>query len=163
MAILSAVAVPSYTRLHARAQFDGSVQEVISLFRWARENAVETGLETSVRFDQQAATFIALTQSPEVITDAPTAVMEQQEQQEQSAIPPRVYELGEDIAVADFQSYRETLGNTSADSAGTATVRFRHDGSSDGARFLLYSSGGYRAMIEVGAATGKASLIEETP
>ena len=161
MAVLSAVAVPSYTRLYARAKFDGSVQEVVSIFRWARETAVETGLDTTVRFDPQAAIFIASAQHPEPTTDAPTVVVEQQEEQTSQAFVPRTYEIGEDIAVSDFQSYRQSLGAASTDSAEASTVRYRHDGSCDGARFLLSSSGGHRAMLEIAAATGKPSIIEE--
>lgn len=162
MAVLSAIAVPSYTRLHARAKFDGGVQEVISLFRWAREMAVESGFETTVRFDQQSATFIATVQQMEPLMDAPTAVLEQQEREEQPITPPRIYEIGEDLAVADFQSYRESSTLESRQSFEDTLVRFLHDGSCDGARFVLVSSEGHRAIVEIAAPTGKPSIIEET-
>jgi hypothetical protein len=93
--------------------------------------------------------------------DAPTVLIEQQEEQEQALIPPRLYEIGQDIAVAEFQSYRDAASLNTTDSAARSTVRFRHDGSCDGARFLLVSSSGHRAMVEIAAATGKPSIVEE--
>jgi prepilin-type N-terminal cleavage/methylation domain-containing protein len=162
MAVLSAVAVPSYTRLRDRSKFDGSVQQIISLYRWAREAAVESGLETTVSFDQQTGSFIAVSEQPEVIADMPTTMLEQREQEQQhAALPPRIYDLEEDLAVMDFQSYRpeDTFASNSGEAA--TTVRFRHDGSCDGGRLILVSASGYRAVIEIAAATGKPSIIEE--
>src|SRR5687767_13530923 len=72
MAVLSAVAVPSYTKLRDRSKFDGSVQDVITLYRWARDAAVESGLETTVRFDPSTATFVGIAEQPHILSDMPT-------------------------------------------------------------------------------------------
>ena len=162
MSVLSAIAVPSYSRLRDRSRFDGSVQDVITLYRWARDSAVESGLETTVRFDTQTATFMGITEQPQVLADMPTVMIEQQEQQgQQIARPPRVHTLGDDLAVVDFQTYRpeDTFASTGAEAA--STIRFRPDGSCDGGRFRLIAASGYRAQIEIAAATGKPSIIEE--
>ncbi len=162
MAVLSAVAVPSYSRLRERSRFDRSVQDVITLYRWARDAAVESGLETTVRFDAQTATFMGSAEQPQVLADMPTVMIEQQEQQgQQIPRPPRVHELGDDLAVVDFQTYRpeDTVASTGAEAA--STIRYRPDGSCDGGRFRLIAASGYRALIEIAAATGKPSIIEE--
>ena len=118
-------------------------------------------METTVRFDPQAAALIATTQPPEMVADLPTALLEQQERQEQQvARPPQVFELGDDLAIVDFRTYRETESLSANDSEGQ-TIRFRHDGSCDGGRFYLVSSKGHRAAIEIAAATGKPSVVEE--
>src|SRR5687767_14141264 len=107
MAVLSAVVVPSYTRLLDRSRFDGSVQDVITLYRWARDAAVESGLETTVRFDPQMDTFIAIAEQPHLMTDMPTVMVEQQEEHGQQQAPaPRVHRLGEYLSVKEFQTYR---------------------------------------------------------
>jgi type II secretion system protein H len=162
MAVLSAVAVPSYMKLYARSKFDGSVQEIMSVCRWARDMAVETGLETIVRFDPQTETFIAAANQPEVLADMPTVMLEQREQQEQNAAPPpRIHALSEDLSIVDFQSYRPELSFASGSAESATVIRFRHDGSCDGGRFAIASDSGYRAIVEIAAATGKPSLIED--
>jgi prepilin-type N-terminal cleavage/methylation domain-containing protein len=153
MAILSGIAVPAYSRFHARMQFDKNVQDVITLLSWARDTAQQLGGECVVELDRQTNIFVATPEQPAQITDQP-ADMVQTDQAAQQLYPRQVM-LPETITVAEFVQF-----GTQSDynSGGQSRLRFHADGTCDGVGLTLAGINGHTATIEVSPMTGRIAL-----
>lgn len=161
IAVLSSVAVPRYARFYARTKFQQSVQAVVGLLAWAREAAIQTGADNLLRFDAQTETFLVTVETPRLEDDLPTALVGASDAAD--LLEPRALTLGENVVVRDFAVYnlRPPSAAATADRPSMPQLRFREDGSCDGARFLLLSQDGYRAEIEVAPLTGRVVVHDE--
>lgn len=158
IAVISSVAVPAYARYHAWAGFQRSVRETTALLAEARDRAVQASADCRVRFDAQTETFMVTVETLDSNADLPTAL---QESPDAAPPEPRLFRLGEDIAVADFQVYRPSSASASGPGSAAIEFHFYEDGRSDGARFALLSQDGYRALVEVSPATGRVTVRDE--
>jgi prepilin-type N-terminal cleavage/methylation domain-containing protein len=163
IAIMSSVAVPRYANFLAKARYRQAVRETLDLFAWARERAVQTQSDVVVRFDPQSETFLVTVDSPNPGADLPTALQSSQEAQTAVATAPRAVTLGENVMVADFRVYSSMANNSASRQSGSRTLelRFRDDGSCDGASFIIVSAEGDRSNIEVLPASGKAVVRDD--
>lgn len=164
IAVMSGVMVPSYARFHSHAQFEQRVRNVLDLFSWARETAVQTSSNVTVRYDSQTAMFTVQIEQPETTSDLPTALQDPEEGAV-VAPQPRILSLGEDMQVAGFQtepSAQSALNNSSSPLAGAQQeVLFTDDGTSNRARLTLVSIEGYQETIDILPTTGRAILRNE--
>jgi Tfp pilus assembly protein FimT len=161
MAVISSVAVPAYSRFYAHAKFLQSVQQVSSLLTWARDAAMQSEGESTVRFDPQTAAFTVTVETPDTSGDQPAAVQDSTEppalQSESHATT-----LGENVTVADFSVLDPLAGSNQTTSARTQgpELRFHEDGSADAARLVLASAEGYHALLEVVPTTGRVVVTD---
>src|SRR5664279_1966395 len=102
MAVISSVAVPAYARFHQRALFQQGVHQVAELLTWARDAAVQSEGESTVRFDQQADTLSVTIEMPDTSGDLPTAM--QVNQEVPSASDARSFVLGENMTISEFSA-----------------------------------------------------------
>lgn len=162
MAVVSSIAVPTYARFHAKAKFDHTVQELVGSFAWARDTAIQTGSDATVRYDPQTGVFAITVDQPSVTMDAPAALQSAQDVI-QTADFNHVTVLGEDVIVTDIavggQSQNNQGGGQTRTQAGEFS--FHEDGSCDGARMVVRSQDGYSSLIEVLPLTGSAVVSDE--
>jgi prepilin-type N-terminal cleavage/methylation domain-containing protein len=165
IAIVTSIAVPSYSHFLAHTRFNSSVQEVMSLMAFARDSSVQSGRDTIVRFDHSSETFEVAVDTPDPSPDLPTALQDQNAEVQQ-VIPPRTATLGEDVGVVDFQVFSKGMaqGNSNSQnsqSSANSTLRFHQDGSSDAANFTIAGQEGFRADIEISPLTGRARIRDD--
>jgi prepilin-type N-terminal cleavage/methylation domain-containing protein len=166
IAVMSVGIVPAYQRFLGRVSFDALTGDVAGLFAEARNRAVTDGTEVDVRFDRSNGAFALIEQPALPITDQPVALqssMPQMNTQSGSQNPAvsRVVQLGRNYAAPVFTPGSGTAGASSGASGGSPdTVRFRDDGTCDGATLTLLSSEGYSAQFVVLPATGRIQRID---
>ncbi len=166
MAVLSSIAVPTYSHFKARMEFAASVREVVGLFAYARDAAVQNDTECTVHFDAQSATFVVTVEEPPLISDAPTALVDTQDTAQSAPESQRVV-LGEDVAVGNFsvQSVDDPQG-TINQTGTVSTVVFRPNGTSDAAQFTMAAVEGFTSRLSLVPTTGLVVVAdgdEETP
>jgi prepilin-type N-terminal cleavage/methylation domain-containing protein len=172
IAVMSVGIVPAYQRLLGHVAFDSMAGDIESLFSEARTRAVTDGTEVDVIFNQQAETFVLVEQPPMSTADKPVALQtntpvssqfsSQSSGSSQAPITARVVHLGQNYAVPMFTPGSGTGGATSSSSANTVpnTVRFRYDGTCDGAQLTLLGSAGYSAQYVLLPATGRMQRVD---
>jgi Tfp pilus assembly protein FimT len=159
IAVLSAIAVPNYSRFHASMEFKQSVRSVAGLMQYARQAAIQNNADTTVSYDPRAAAFHVVTVVADPGPDQPAAL---QDSQESTPIPAAyVTQLGEDVVVQDFQVLSGQTGELVQQSGEGPQITFHDDGTCDGARIILVSSKGYQEEIDVWPTTGRASIVGE--
>ena len=166
LAVLTSLAVPSYWRMHSKVKFDQAVQTVLQVMSSARELAIQTGADTTVKFDQQSETFTVTVETVDQSTDVPSQLQESQTNDQQTLQQPRMSRVSDEVGVVGFQvnqgsNYSQSANGPSNSAQGGNTLRFKPDGSCDGASFTIISTGNYRVNVEVSALTGKASIKED--
>lgn len=159
IAVLSSIAVPTYSRFHASMQFKQSVRSVTGLMQYARQAAIQSNSDATVAYDPQSASFHVMVDVPDLGQDQPTALQDSQE----STAAPIAYQttLGEDVVIQDFQALNGVAGSVSAQTGAGPQITFHDDGTCDGARIALASSLGYRAEVDVWPTTGRATIVGE--
>jgi len=159
IAVMSSLAVPTYSRFHASMEFKQSVRSVIGLLQHARQAAIQSNADATLSYDSRSGTFVVEVEAPEPGQDQPAAL---QESQESAAIPaPRVTTLGENVVVEEFQVLDRQTGALAAQSGAAPQLTFHDDGTCDGARISLVSSQGHRDEIDVWPTTGRATIAGE--
>jgi prepilin-type N-terminal cleavage/methylation domain-containing protein len=169
IAVITAVAVPAYSRFYAHIKFDGSVQQVMSLLAFARDSAVQASRDSTLQFDPGSETFAVAVDTPDPSPDQPTALQDAANIESQQLVPPRTATLGQDVGVVDFQVFQKgsSQGNPNPQSgmnsqgAGNNTIHFHQDGSSDAANFTIAGQEGFRVDVEVSPLTGRARIKDE--
>jgi len=158
IAVISSIAVPSYARFLARAEFDKNVRKTAAMLAFARESAIQAAADAIVRFDAQTETFHTAVDRQQPQTDLPVAMQETPESNSQDV---RTFNLSEDMSVSDFHLFSDPNGlQSNATGAGISELRFHEDGSADGGQFVLHSIHGYAAGIEVSQLTGKVTIVD---
>lgn len=154
IAVLTSVAVPAYARFHARAKFQQSVQETVSLLAWARDQAIQNGADSVIRFDPQTETFQVTVETPGADADRPSAVQESQEAGAPAA--PRTLNLGDEVAIPDFTVYGAQQSMAASPDNTRRELRFHDDGRSNGAQFVMVRPGdSYAVLIDISPAAGR--------
>ncbi len=156
MAVFASVAVPQYSRMLARANFDTAVQSILATLQTARDAAIRYGTDSVVTFDAQSQTLTVSVPSPALATDVP--IVMQDEAASEPLPEPRVLNLGENITITNFESF-DTSAPTSSNTP--AAIQYHDDGSSTGGRLVIVSAEGYAAAVEVAPATGTARVTDE--
>ena len=156
IAVLCSVAVPAYARFHSKVKFQQAVQETVNVLAWARDQAIQSGADSTVRFDAQTATFHVAIETPASPTDSPTA-MEESGEQSAAPSPSRMLALSDDVAVTDFVVYSPAVGALDSGMGAQHEIRFHEDGNCDGARFLLRGTGNYAEVIEISPTSGRVT------
>ncbi|MGC8666735.1 MAG: pilus assembly FimT family protein [Chthonomonadales bacterium] len=157
MAVFASVAVPQYSRMLARADFDAALQTVVEALDTAKDMAIRYGADSTVTFDAQTQGLTVSIPAPAPATDAPIVMQDQLSAQ---PLPePRVLNLGEKVMITNFQSFSDT-GSVPGSASGAA-IRFRDDGSSSGGRLTIVSAEGYSAVVEVAPATGNPRITDQ--
>ncbi len=165
--IMSSIVVPAYARFWAKARFDATVRNVTDVFRQARELAIAHDVTTTVTFNPGSATLTLTTPPSASVSDQPSALAEADDSNANDPVPPpREETLGEEFRLDDFVAGGGNNNNGNGDAHGGARsgagglteLRFRSDGTTDGARLTLSSASGYRAQMTVWPATGRVTL-----
>ncbi len=153
IAIMSSVVVPAYARFWERTHFDVAVGAVKDLFAYAREQAVANDTTATVAFDSQNEALVAVVMPQAPPTDQPVALAEADNSDTQPGLLPpplrRVLSLGTEMAITRFAT---GVGD------GKPVVRFRGDGTCDGAEITLVSANGYATHLFVSPATGRVLM-----
>jgi type II secretion system protein H len=158
VAVLTSISVPRYNDFVLRARFREAVQRVISIFAEARNRAVQSGSECTVRYDPQAGMFIVESDAPRSGGDHPVALEEAPEMTAVGGAQP--FELAENVTISDFRiSGSESMSERNR----RLQIRFYDDGRADGALIELTSEEGDRASIEIAPLTGRATVMEDEP
>lgn len=159
IAVLSSIAVPSYSRFHASMEFKQSVRSVVGLLQYARQTAIQNNADVIVSYDPRAAAFHVIMDIPDPGPDQPAAL---QDSTDSMPVPAAyVTTLGEDVVVQDFQVLNGLTGELMTQSGEGPQITFHDDGTCDGARIVLASSKGYQEEIDVWPTTGRASIVSE--
>jgi type II secretory pathway pseudopilin PulG len=157
IAVVSSVVVPAYARFWSKARFDAAVRNVRDIFAYAREQAVLNDTEAVVTFDGRSQTFAAIVNPPPPLTDLPAALQNTAVGAAPHTAPaPKGVQLGEEFQIADLSSGAQGAASGAGNRA--TEIRFRGDGTSDGARVVLRSSAGYQATLIVWPATGRITV-----
>lgn len=161
IAVVASVAVPSYGRFWARTRFNGAVREVRDLIAFARERAILLDTTTAVLLDTSNQAFQAMVQLPLPTQDLPVALVTAISDPTTTLMQEtsRSYQLDSEYAVVEFTltaSAGGTLGNRP-----TNELRFRSDGTCDGAQITLTSQSGYTTTLTVWPGTGRITVEEK--
>lgn len=150
IAITSTVIVPAYARFWDRTRFDFALSGFQDMFVYAREQAILNDTTALLAYDPQSGTLTVAVQPTLPQADQPLALSQASDLEAVSAAAPapRTFQLGEEFALARF---------TTGGEAGT-TLRFRSDGTCEGAEALLISQAGYAAHLLVSPATGRVTV-----
>jgi prepilin-type N-terminal cleavage/methylation domain-containing protein len=160
IAVVAGVLVPNYTRMAAKANFDGTVAEVEALFAYAHEEAILRDTTVALSYDAQREQFSVSSAPIPPSTDLPAVMMSPDSRQSLQPVPPQTVELSMQYAVGDF-AIGSGNGNTEQSGGGNMrgingpTIRFRGDGACDGAEVVLISRDGYSADLKVMPANGR--------
>jgi prepilin-type N-terminal cleavage/methylation domain-containing protein len=162
IAVLASVVLPSYARFWSRTRFDGAARSVRDLLAYARERAIVNDTVTSVTFDTRNQAFQAEVMPPPANQDQPVALgmaanADPATGQVQEA--PRSYKLDAEFAVTEFT----LMGNTGGTLGNRPTneLRFRGDGTCDGAQITLASESGYSLVLTVWPGTGRITVEDQ--
>jgi prepilin-type N-terminal cleavage/methylation domain-containing protein len=155
IAVMAGSIVPAYSRLWAKSRFRTSVEEVRDAFLFARERAVASDSSVIVMFNPQeqsltvtVAPALPVMDQPVAFTATPDANAQLTPQE-----PPRTTRLGLETMITEF-----TVGGINS---GALSVRFRGDGTCDGAQVKLASDSGYTALMTLWPATGRVTVEEQ--
>jgi|SRR5579862_5432493 len=157
IAVMSVGIVPAYQRFLQHVGFESMAGDVESLFAEARNRAVTDGAEVDVVFDSSGKTFAMVEQPPLQNADQPLALQSNMPPS-QSPMTAKILHLGQNFAVPMFTPGSGTSGSSSGGSSNR--VRFRDDGTCDGAQLALLSSDGYSAQYLLLPATGRMQRID---
>lgn len=154
MAVLSSLAVPTYNRFKARMEFEAAVQQVVGLFAYARNAAIQNDTDCTLYFDAQSGAFLVTVEQPPMLNDLPTALADAGEAA-QTLPEPRTVLLGEAIQVGNFAVQSSDDPTGTVDQTGAAsTITFRPDGTSDAAQFTIASAEGFATRLQLIPTTG---------
>lgn len=159
MATASAIIVPAYGRMLAKAQYERTVAAVIGLLAWARTQAAESGAPCTVTFDAQSGTLAAVAAAPPSAEDLPTAL--QETEAPPTSLPARPFEFPETVTIADFEVGGGHASGSPLQRDVSPELVFREDGTTDGAILTIVAADGYRDTIEVSPATGRAYVVPD--
>jgi Tfp pilus assembly protein FimT len=159
IAVMSSLAVPTYSRFHDNMRFKQSVRSVIAVLQQARQSAIQNNSDATLSYDSRSGSFLVEVEVPDPGQDQPVAL---QESQDAASVPAaRMTTLGEDVVVEEFQVLDKNTGALSMQSGAGPHITFHDDGTCDGARIVLVSSQGHREEIDVWPTTGRASIASE--
>lgn len=156
MAVLSATAVPAYSRLRDRAVFQVRVGQIVSLLTQARAQAIDLRTQVEMRFDPQTDTFTVRGESAFDAADLPTDLAETSETA--TVLYERSLTLPEEYRVVDYTVFGPEAIYGSLASGQESVSYFREDGTCDGVRFTLVRDTGDAAVITVWPATGAVDV-----
>ncbi len=159
IAVVAGILVPSYGKLQAHMAFDGVVADIQDIFAFAREQAISRDTTVTVSYDPQSEMFLAAAMPPPPSSDLPAAMATDMNSQQIPTELDRAIHLGSDYMIRAF-----TIGSNSTGSAGgsnSRTLRFRSDGTCDGAQLTVVSRDGYVANMVVMPATGQLVRVED--
>ena len=71
IAVMSSLAVPTYSRFHASMEFKQSVRSVIGLLQHARQAAIQSNADATLSYDSRSGTFVVEVEAPEPGQDNP--------------------------------------------------------------------------------------------
>lgn len=150
IAITSTVIVPAYARFWDKTRFDFALSSFQDMFAYAREQAILNDTTALLVYDPQSGMLTVAVQPTPPQADQPMAFDPASDTGAVSAgvTAPRTFQLGEEFSLARFVTGGE---------AGT-TLRFRSDGTCEGAEALLISQTGYAAHLLVSPATGRVTV-----
>lgn len=154
IAVVSSVAVPAYGRFHARARFDQAVGRIVYVLAWAKDSAIEHGADSVVRFDFQTDTFTGIVELPAQATDVPVEVQDAAERG-RTTPEPKFVKLTDNARVIEIVPF-DPRGTRVEGRRGTreSEIRFREDGTTEGALIRVVGPVGHAVEIEVAPATG---------
>ena len=150
IAVMGAVVTPRYARYLEKVRFEGQVREVVDLFAFAREKAVDTDSVVTLSFDQQLSTFRVKGNAPPPSSDLPEALNSStQNSPERGTQIDAGLQLSELYQVANFQ-----IGNTAQRGEGdhgngSSEIHFRGDGTVEGAQVVVTSTTGDSVTLEL--------------
>lgn len=161
ISVVAAILVPAYGRFYIRQSFEAGVGDVQDAFAYAREQALAKDAPVTLVYDAQSDSFtINLTQLPPP-ADQPssfpdTSVDNATLNQAHSV------QLDRSVSISGFTSTDTSLdsvsGGTSPSTSngrGATSVKFRSDGTSDGAELTVVdSANGYSAHMILQPGTG---------
>jgi len=152
IAVMSSTIVPAYSRYLAHARFDGQVRSIQEIAAYAHEQAVATDSTVTMTYDPQSATFTVVT-PPVSHSDLPIALAGVDSSLNDISYPPRRLQISPEYAL------RQSAGDSRSGSSGSSTnIRFRGDGTCDGAMITLSSASGYTAQLTLQASTSRLLL-----
>lgn len=162
--LITSVAVPAYSHLHASSQFHEGVAAFASHLNLARDLAVRDGVDVRIRYEAQSGNIHITTDVPEPTDDVPQELADQ-EADTDSHIPERVFDLPSGMGVALFQvpetdNTPNPLSNDSNSNQDQVLV-FHEDGSSTGAHIQLVSDDGHTQLIEIVPLTGQVLMEDQ--
>ena len=149
IAVMSSTIVPAYSRYLAHARFDGQVRSIQEIAAYAHEQAVATDSTVTMTYDPQSATFTVVT-PPVSHSDLPTALAGVDSSLNDISYPPRRLQISPEYAL------RQSAGDSRSGSS--TNIRFRGDGTCDGAMITLSSASGYTAQLTLQASTSRLLL-----
>lgn len=166
VAVVSAILVPAYSHFYAKARFDGNVREVLDVFAYAREQAIAKDAPATLTFDPQSESFaVTVTPLPPPV-DQPT-VFADVNADSSLLQQTHLVHLDPNMGVVGFSATDTSQGSgNSAGSGGrgASTVRFRPDGTSDGAEMTVVAAdSGYSAHLVLLPGTGRMQIADDAP
>ena len=161
IAVMGAVVTPRYARYLEKVRFEGQVREVVDLFAYAREKAVDTDSVVTLSFDREITTFRVKGNAPQPSADLPEALKNATQSSPDTGTQIDAgLQLSELYEVANFQIGNAAQRNAGDRRNGSPEVRFRGDGTVEEAQVVLIAKTGDIATLELSPATGRLTRIE---
>lgn len=152
MAVLSAAAVPAYSRLRDRAVFQTRVGAVVTFLQQARAHAIELKAPVEVRFDPQTDTFTAQGSTVVDAADIPTDMAQTSEGA--AVMYQRSLTLPAECRITEIRAFGPEISFSNALSRQETVLFFREDGTCDGLRFTIVQDTGHTAVVTLWPTTG---------
>ena len=153
IAVMGAIITPAYSRFLEKARFEGQVREIIDIFSYAREKAVENDTVLSLTFDRQSETFRVQGTAPPPPTDLPENFTDSN--RAEAPLSSQIdagLQLSEEYQAVNFQV---GSGPVSSREGGSGTIHFQGDGTTEGATLNVTSKTGDVVQLELSATTGR--------
>lgn len=163
IAVMAGIVTPAYSRFYDRVRFDNKVGEVMDLFGWARETAVNSGTTVTVRYLPNSRTFLAEAEPLPPIGDLPADMARDPAQSAAKTIEPQSATLGSNF---DVSVVHQDGGQSTRNSLNQEIAHFRADGTSDPddpSEIFLGIQGSYQVHLSLRPATGKMVLASDAP
>ena len=168
VAVVSAILVPAYSHFYAKARFDGNVRDVLDVFAYAREQAIEKDAPATLTFDPQSESFsVSVTPLPPPVDQPSTfpdvrADNNMLSQTHVARLEPFMGVVGFNATDTSQGSTGSTGSNGMAANRSASSVHFRPDGTSDGAEMTLVGAdSGYSAHLLLSPGTGRMQIVDD--
>ncbi len=154
IAVMSSTIVPAYSRYLAHARFDSQVRAIQEIAAYAHEQAIKSDSTVTMTFEPQSATFTVMT-PPVSQTDLPSALAGADSSLNDISYPPRQLQISHEFALRQSAAGGQSGSSTN--------IRFRGDGTCDGAVISLSSAAGYTAQLKLQASTSRLLQPDSFP
>jgi prepilin-type N-terminal cleavage/methylation domain-containing protein len=154
IAVMAAVVIPAFAGYYEKARFDSEIRRIQDYFALAREKAVKGDTTVTLHFERSIHQFSITVDPLPQQNDMPTAMLTAAGTDLTPSLDVRPYQLGDEYQIERFS----VSAAGGAPGISQTDVRFRGDGTADGADIDVISSQGYTAHLSLSPMNGRLTL-----